>query len=262
MARHREKVRMSSIIPRKLAKKLVLLAVKFLPFKWRDVLSRYWVQTRLLFSRTILILVVAMFAFFTWATIEQHTFREQEAFYFLMVQSIGLGILLHMGLWEKERDGRTFELLIMRIPRLHELIWFKLRVSLFWVFFLSLPFFIGYTWFISIPVWRMLVYLLFCMTVSLFAVFLTSVVSSFVHSSLATGIIAVILMWVMAGFLFNARIPRIKYFQIFLMPFNERYGTFENFWLLFLNRLILLFIILALYGWFYERLKKTEKWIL
>jgi len=151
MKKSSEKVVMSSIIPRGLAKKVHRLLERHLPPKVMDWLSQFWIQTRILFSRTLILMVVAMFAVFTWATIKEEIYKESDAFSFLILQSLALAILLHMNLWETEREGRTFELLIMRIPGVNRLIWFKMRVSLLWNFLLLLPFSLGFMWFLTIP---------------------------------------------------------------------------------------------------------------
>jgi len=257
-----EKDKMSSILPRGLGKKIRRILERLLPFRWLDVVDQFWVQTRLLFSRTLLLMVAALFAFFTWGTVEQETFREKDAYGFLMLQSIALAILLHMNLWETEREGRTFELLMMRIPGRHRMIWFKLRVSLFWILVLSLPFFVGYMWFVNIPVYRGLVYLFFCMSLALFVALVTCVVASFVHISLASGIITTIFIWIMAVFFMAFRPPKREYYEIFIEPFIEDTGKFKSATALIVNRSILFFLIAFLYSWFYERLRKTEKWIL
>ena len=262
MPRRGEKVKMSSIIPRGLGKKIRRFLERLLPFRWLDLLDQFWVQTRLLFSRTLLLMVAALFVFFTWGTVERGTFRESEAYEFLIVQSIALAILLHMNLWETEREGRTFELLMMRIPGRHRMIWFKLRVSLFWTFALSLPFFVGYMWFVNIPVYRGLVYLFFCMSLALFVALVTCVVASYVHMSLATGIITTILIWIMAVFFMAFRPPKREYYEFFINPFVGDTGKFKGATALIVNRSILFFLIAFLYSWFYERLQKTEKWIL
>lgn len=257
-----EKVRMSSFIPQGLRKKIGRFLERMLPLKWRDTLNHFWVQTRLIFSRTILLVLGAMFFFFTWGTIEQHTFKEKDAFLMLILQTNALAILLHMNLWETEREDRTFELLLMRIPNLHRLIRFKMRVSMFWVFVLSMPFFIGYTWFITIPIFRAFLYLFFCMSSALLSAFVTCVVTSFVHNSLATGIISVILLWITGGILNEGNLPKKGYYNFFINPYNEYVGIYEKAWILVINRIILFLVILIFYGWFNERLKKTEKWIL
>jgi hypothetical protein len=257
-----EKIRMSSILPRGLRKKIDLFLERTLPLKWRDLLNQYWVQTRLIFSRTILLVLAAMFFFFTWGTIEQQTFKERDAFLMLILQTNALAILLHMNLWETEREDRTFELLLMRIPNLHRLTWFKMRVSLFWMFVLSMPFFIGYTWFINIPIFRAFLYLFFCMTSALLSAFVTCTVTSFVHNSLATGIISVILIWIIGALMDEGNLPKKDYYNFFINPFNENDGIYEKYWILIINRILLFLFILVFFGWFNDRLKKTEKWIL
>jgi hypothetical protein len=265
MKKSSEKVVMSSIIPRGLAKKLRRLLERHLSPKVMDWLSQFWIQTRILFSRTLILMVVAMFAIFTWATIKEEIFKEGDAFRYLILQSIALAILLHMNLWETEREGRTFELLIMRIPGVNRLIWFKMRVSLLWNFLLLLPFSLGFMWFLTIPLWRELLYLFFLMTVAVFAALFTCVVSSFVKRGLPTAIIVAIILLMIASFTKFGHLPAREYFQFFIFPMNER--LFEN-WshkrlaiMLIVNRLFLLCVAAHLYWWLYRRLQKTEKWI-
>jgi len=262
MKKSSEKVAMSSIIPRGLAKKARRLMERHLPPKVIDWLAQFWIQTRILFSRTLILMVVAMFAIFTWATIEKEIYKESDAFDFLILQSIALAILLHMNLWETEREGRTFELLIMRIPGVSRLIWFKMRVSLLWNFLLLLPFSLGFMWFLTIPLWRELLYLFFLMTVAVFVALFTCVVSSFVKRGLPTAIIVAIILTMISSF---THLPAGEYFQIFIFPMKE--SLLEN-WshkrlaiMLIVNRLFLVCVAAHLYWWLYRRLQKTEKWI-
>ena len=255
-----EKVRMSSILPKGFRKKIGRLLERVLPLPWVDALFRFWVQTRLLFSKTLLLMLIGLFVLFSWATIEQGTFKEQQVYEHLVLQSIGLAILLHMALWDTERERRTFELLVMRIPSEHRLIWLKLGVSLLWNFILLLPFFIGYTWFVTIPVERALVYLFFCMSMALFVALLTCVISSFVHRGLAAGIIAAIIMVFLIGLLEN--IPYNNYLNLVMCPYLENSGDFRKLRYLITNRLLLLGVSGLLYSWFYNRLKKTDRWVI
>jgi hypothetical protein len=262
MKKSSEKVAMSSIIPRGLAKKARRLMERRLPPKVIDWLAQFFIQTRILFSRTLILMVVAMFAIFTWATIKEEIFKEGDAFKFLILQSIALAILLHMNLWETEREGRTFELLIMRIPGVNRLIWFKMRVSLLWNFLLLLPFSLGFMWFLTIPLWRELLYLLFLMTVAVFVALFTCVVSSFVKRGLPTAIIVSIILTMISSF---THLPAGEYFQIFIFPMKE---SLLKDWshkrlaiMLIVNRLFLVCVAAHLYWWLYRRLRKTEKWI-
>jgi len=265
MKKSSEKVVMSSIIPRGLAKKVRRLLERRLSPKVIDWLAQFWIQTRILFSRTLILMVAAMFAIFTWATIKEEIFKEGDAFKFLILQSTALAILLHMNLWETEREGRTFELLIMRIPGVNRLIWFKMRVSLLWNFLLLLPFSLGFMWFLTIPLWRELLYLLFLMTVAVFVAFFTCVVSSFVKRGLPTAIIVAIILPMISSYSHFGALPAREYFQIFIFPMKE--SLLEN-WshkrlaiMLIVNRLFLVCVAAHLYWWLYRRLRKTEKWI-
>ena len=259
-----ENERLSVLSPAGLKMRLVGLAERRLPVRWLDEVNHFLIQTRLLFSRFVLLLLAAMFFFFTWATVEQQTFQEENVFGFLLMQTIGLAIILHMSLWEGEREERTFEFLVMRVPNVHSLIWFKLRVSLLWTFILLLPFFFGFVWFVSIPFGHALLFLLFCSTHVLFFSLLTCVVASFVHRALPTGIIVVIATSIYAGFSENAPLPYRDYYRTFLYPFSEAHsswGTFDWVRLIVVNRLVEVVEALGFYTWFARRLSKTEKWI-
>lgn len=231
-----------------------------------DSINRFRVQTRLLFSKTLFLLLAAMFAFFTWGTIEQNNPKEGVLYIFLLLQSVVLSILVHMDVWEKEREEKTFEMLIMRIPNLHSLIWFKLRVSLFWTVTLTLPFFAGYLWFYRylISPGHMVLYFLFCQMMAVFAALLTCVTASFVHRALPTGIIVIILIWILYGFTENAPIPFRDYYRPFMNPCDEKFDgdtLFQRVKVLLINRIVLLAAISCFYWWFYQRLKKIERWI-
>ena len=259
-----ENERLSVLSPAGLKMRLVGLAERRLPVRWLDEVNHFLVQTRLLFSRCVLLLLAAMFFFFTWATIEQQTFKEENAFGLLLLQTIGLAVILHMGLWESEREERTFEFLVMRVPNVHSLIWFKLRVSLIWTVVLLGPFFLGFVWFVSIPFGHALLFLLFCSTHAVFFSLFTCIVASFVHRALPTGIIVVIATSMYAGFSENAPLPYRDYYWTFLYPFSEAYsswGTFDWVRLIVVNRLVEVLEALGFYAWFARRLSKTEKWI-
>jgi len=256
---------MSSFIPRRLVRKCGRAVERALPPRVLDWLSQFWAQTRILFSRSLIMMLVAMFALFTWATIKQETFKENIVFGYLLVQSIALGILLHMSLWEMEREGRTFELLIMRVPGVHRLIWFKMRVSLMWNLLLLLPFFAGFLWFVTIPLWRGLIYLVFCLMAGVFTALLTCIVASFAKGGLPTAVIVAVILWMQAMVSFEGRLPYGEYYNIFIFPMTERY--WEN-WsrarviiMLLVNRLFLLAMAGLLYWWLFRRIQKTERWI-
>ena len=256
----RDKKTKSSIFPRFPLRKIFRRIGSFLPLKTRDVILRFWIQTRLLFSKTILLITLALFGFFVVLTIDGEIHSEHDVYEALFIQSIGLAVILHMSLWDVEREGRTFELLFMCIPNVHRMIWYKIRVSLLWTFLLSLPFFAGYGWFVTIPVFRMLVYLVFCMTTVLFVALFTCVVSSYVHRGLATGIIVMIV--IMIFFHMMDRMSRVAYLRMTHSPWIESLGRYRKFGTLLGNRIILVGLCLCLYSWLASRLKKTEKWIL
>ncbi|HUT23557.1 MAG TPA: hypothetical protein VM492_04365 [Sumerlaeia bacterium] len=256
---------MSSAMPRGLGRKLGRLLARTLPFKWVDALSQFWVQTRLLFSRSILLMVVAMFALFAWASIAQQISDESRALVLLVLQTAVLSILLHMNLWETEREARTFELLIMRVPSVHRLIWLKLRVSLFWTLVLPLPFFAAFSWFVSIPLTRCAIYLLFIQALAVFIALQTCVVASFVHRGLPTGIIVAVLFWILAGITEEAPLPYKDFYRPLINPFGKQFDAvslLQQVKVLAVNRGVLLAAAACFYWWLHERLKKTEKWIL
>ena len=196
MRKPNERVEMSSWIPYWVVRKLKRTAERRLPRPVWDGLCQFWVQTRLIFSRTILLVAGALLLAFTWGTIimtiEGKTLRAIEVCGMLTSQAAILAIAMHMGLWETERDSRAFELLLMRIPNLHRLIWTKLRVSLTWAVMLILPFWLGFSWFATLTLSESLMVLACCLMAIVAAAMLTCVVSSFVQNSLAAGIMFLI----------------------------------------------------------------------
>ena len=257
---------MASIIPRDLRRRLTGWIVGHLPLRWQDALSGFMVQTRLIFSRTILLMLAALIVWFSYLAIGKESHREQEVFWFLVVQGIALAILTGMNLWEAEREGKTFELLIMRIPSVHKLIWFKLRVSLFWMVVLSLPLLAAFNWFAELGWQKALYYELFTLKAALPALLLTCVVSSFVRQSLTTGIITIVIFWMTAGFTENANIPGLNYFRLFMAPWAmEEWIKNDIWWRVTLkiggNLAIYFATLIGLYRWLRNRLAKTEIWI-
>lgn len=238
-----------------------------LPLRWADRLNHFLVETRLIFSRSIILLVIALFIGFLWFTIQEEVNKEDEVYFILLFQGFFLAILLNMNLWESERENHAFELLIMRIPNVNRLIWFKLRVSLGWAALLSLPFSAGFAFFVGIPPLRLLGFFVYCLMAMIMVALLTCIASSFVHHGLTAAIITVIAVYGAFGFLEGLRqAPFGRYFQIFRYPFQEdllRYNLsrFQNAQWIILNRLILIAAILGLHAWFRRRLMKTEKWI-
>lgn len=254
----------SSVVPRFLARWVAHAIQALLPLKWADRLYQFWVQTRLIFSRAILLLVGALFAFFTFVAFEQNTIREDDVFGMLTFQVMILSILLNMNLWEVEREGRTFELLIMRIPSLHRLIWFKLRVSLFWLAFLSLPFFAAYAWFVSIPFSHILLFFIFIVSYAVLVAFATCVVTSFVHHGLTAGVVTFILSSILIASCQGFDYAWADYIRVFQHPFElkaQNLNTIQKVWRLMINRATLGLAIACCYWWLYRRLAKTEKWI-
>lgn len=255
---------MSSIMPRFLSRWLGRAIERLLPLRWCDQLNQFRVETRLIFSRAILLLVGALFAFFTFIAFEQNTIREDDVFGILSFQVMILAILLNMNLWEMEREGRTFELLIMRIPSLHRLIWFKLRVSLFWLALLSLPFFAAYAWFVSIAFSHILLFYIFIVSYAVLVSFATCVVTSFVHHGLTAGIVTFILSSILVAFCKGFDYAWADYVRVFQHPFELKapaLTTMQTVWRLVINRAVLGLAVACFYGWLLRRLAKTEKWI-
>jgi hypothetical protein len=267
--------------PAELKLRLVAFAKRRLPVRWLDEINHFAIQTRLLFSRFVILLLVAMFVFFTWATVQnarsgeqmsQHNsgfnkteFQEGSIYGFLLGQSIMLALILHMGLWESEREERTLEFLVMRIPNVHALIWFKLRVSLFWTFALLFPFFLGFVWFYSISFGHACYSLVSSCVEAIFFAMFTCVVASFVHHPLPTGIIVVILGWIFLGFTEGTPLFYKDYYKPIMYPFDDMYSTWETFDLVrmvVINRLVQILEALGFYAWFAHRLTtRMEKWI-
>lgn len=273
MRRRAETTQMSSIVPRFLIRRIVGFIERRLPLPWWDVLSQFWVETRLIFSRAIVLLVLALFATFTWAALMNgERLNEKDVFNMLHYQGLILATLLSMNLWEVEREGRTFELLIMRIPNLHRLIWFKMRIAVFWIATIAMPFFLAYGWFLSVKPGHMIQYYLFIISYGALASFLTCIIASFVHQGLASGIVAFILMQILM-FVETVMMENIfrhsaylDYFFTYLNPQDlhhpkETLTTVKTFWILLANRLYLALAIAGFYWWLKRRLAKTEKWI-
>jgi len=255
---------MSSIIPRALVPKLGRLIERHLSLRRWDALNQFWIGTRLIFSRAILLLVAALFVFFSWIALVRNSVTENDAFGILSVQTVILAVLLNMNLWEIEREGRTFELLIMRIPSLNRLIWFKLRISLFWLVFLPIPFFAAFAWFFSIPFFHILLYFVFTLSYALLVCLVTCVVASFVHHGLTSGIVTFVLSaFAMAFFKEAHGLPYRDYYSLYKHPFEFATGlsTAQTAWRMIVNRCFLLLVAAGFYAWLRRRLGKTEKWI-
>lgn len=249
----------------------------------------YWfvIQTRLLFSITIILIVAALMLLFIWATIalaiamstpsiatEIASDVEREGATLahiihsvLFQQAVLLAIVMHMNQWEVERDDRTFELLIMRIPNIHRLIWFKLFVSITWVFILIFPVYVGLALFIDAPLLDGLSSLAYTLMTALTVALFTCVMASFVHHPLATGLITLILTFVGAAILDNPTWPKpyAMAFQIFVYPpdiFNPaNIKDSLQVWYAIANRVFYCFVTMGVYWWLYRRLGQTEKWI-
>jgi hypothetical protein len=274
---------MSSIISWGLIRKWAERWQNRLPLWIWDRIYWFVIQTRLLFSVTILLIVGALMLLFIWATIGlaivmatgqlatqlegQGVTLAQVIHSVLFQQAIFLTIVMHMNQWEVERDDRTFELLIMRIPNIHRLIWFKLFVSITWVFILLFPVYLGLSLFADTSLASGLSILIFCLMSALTVALFTCVIASFVHHPLATGFITLILTFVGAAILDNPAWPKpyAHAFQIFIYPpmLFDPAMIKDSLQLLYaiLNRLFYLFVTLGIYWWLYRRLSQTEKWI-
>lgn len=258
--------KMSTIIPARLRQRVTGWVVGHLPLSWQDALGGFMIQTHLIFSRTILMMLAALLVWFTYLAIGKKIHRVEEVYWFLIVQGIALAILTGMNLWEAEREGKTFELLIMRIPSVRQLIWFKLRVSLCWMVALSLPLLLAFWWFVELNWKKALLFELFTLKAALPALLLTCVVSSFVRQSLTTGIITIVIFWLTMGFTENAHIPGLDYFRLFMSPVDMAAWIKDDVWwrcaLKIGGNLTIYFATLAgLYRWLSNRLAKTEIWI-
>lgn len=131
---------------------------------------------------------------------------------------------------------------------------------------LSLPFFGGYWWFLTLPFSRILVFFLFCVFVMLWTSFFTCIVSSFVRRPLPTGIISAIVIFVVFAFCENMRLPwNFHYYLNFMIfPYEDNLMMLSGWryiFVLIVNRIIILTASAAFYAWLYHRLKRTEKWI-
>ncbi len=270
MKQSSDQPKMAGILPGWLKRRFHHFAEERIPLRWADRINRFRVQTRLIFSRAVLMLVLALFVAFTWIVVaqvvEEKFLSEAEASIIFYVQVGILAIVLHMNLWEQERENRTFELLIMRVPETGRLIWLKLRVSLFWVFFLSLPFHIALCWFASLPVSHSLVHFLFAQTSGIGVALTTCAIASYVKRGLPTGLITAAVLWMFGGF---TEVANFFWFKDSMRPFTnpfheERFmllTDFEYVLVLVLNRLFVVGLIALAYIWLKTRLSQTEKWV-
>lgn len=275
MGRQAERSETSSILPRELLRRAGRLAEARLPLKWWDGIAQFWVQTRLVFSRSTLMLAGGLLLFFYLQAPSQviddaagpspQTLAPGAvAFITLFMLGQVLAIILNMNLWQAEREGRTYELLLMRVPSIHHLIWMKLRVTLIWLIIFPAPLYVGYAWFLGIPISHMLLYWVFATMGCLLTAVLTCVVSSFVRHGLTTGIIAAAVAIPFAVISTNAPLPYHLYYAAMLDPFSADIVTLRL-WkylrLLVVNRLIFIAIGVALYWWLHTRLQRTEEWV-
>lgn len=264
------KVAMSSIFPKALRQKTEFFLESHLSPKVWTALQGFWIQTRLIFSKSILLLVVALFAVFAFQGLGKVINQESRVVAIVTAQSIILAVLMSMNLWATERESQTYELLLMRVPNLDSLIWLKLCPVLIWAIILSFPFFLGFGWFVSIPALHLVAYFFFAMTLVLFTVLLTCVVSTFVRVGLASGIVSVIILWMIIIMSMEMRFPFVSryYYQLPLNPFDPDFdrpmaavprATVLKYCIV--NRILLLTYSAGLYAWLRRRLGKTEKWI-
>lgn len=260
---------MSSIIPKRLIGKIKNYLSSRLSFGSQDFLSNSWIQTRLIFSKTIFLIVAALFVGFSIATISQKIHSQRQAFEILLFQISLLSIIMNLNHWGAERDNKTYEILVMKIPNTHSLIWMKLRVSLFWVCFLIFPFLIGFTWFVEIPILRSGFFYILLIMLSLVVSLITCVVSTIVRQELIAGIISLLLFFALAGLFEGLQGTKFAYSSFIYNPYQIR-GFFYAFStdpfskkliFFFINRLFYLLTISGLYWWLYRRLSETEKWV-
>jgi hypothetical protein len=253
---------MSSIIPRAFLNKMKNIVEERLSIKWRDYFIHFNVQTRLIFSKSILLILLALFIFFSWITIEGLKSKTGEVFNSLHLFVMYLAILMNMNLWEAERDKKTYELLIMRVSNIHKFIWMKLSVSMIWALILLIPFWLGFTWFGSLSLLNSLLIVLFCIMEIIIITLITCVISSLVHHELLTGIVAFFVVFSISE-LFH--IPQNGYIDLFINIFNDKYSFFNYTLFRFirlyvLNRLFFIVLCAGIYLWLYRRMEDTEKW--
>ncbi|OPZ09235.1 MAG: hypothetical protein BWZ08_00563 [candidate division BRC1 bacterium ADurb.BinA292] len=249
--------RMSSVIPPFLGRWARAGAGR-LPPTLRDALMIFHVQTQLIFSRTILLILACVFAFFTWLAIVAGIHQPNQAYDFLALQSIVMGLLTCMNLWSAESDGGTLELLMMRMRGPGHLIWFKLRVALVWMMILSFPLFAGLGWFVDLGLGRLLVFWVFSMMAALPMMLLTCVVTTFVRNGLTASVLAVVMAVPVAALTENVPLRWIRFFRLFIPPYKlleESLPTILG------NRLMWLAAVACLVWWLYNRLRRVERWI-
>ena len=271
--------KMSTLISRQAIRRWAERAQNHLPLWLWDRIYWFAIQTKLLFSLTIILVAGAMMLYFILVTgvlafqlandgLNEIPLEPPELVYsFLLQMVIFLAIVMHMNQWEVEREDRTFELLIMRIPNIHRLIWFKLFVSTSWVFILTLPMFFGLAWFAGMPILSGLASLLFALMAALVVGVFTCVIASFVHHPLATGILTFVLVSIAANIM-DAQAWPAPYawaFRMFVYPpalFDDaNIKDSWQLWYLLFNRSFFVFVALSIYWWLYRRLSATEKWI-
>ena len=267
MPRPSKRIEMSSIFPRAWRRALARMLRGRLPVRLWDECVLFWVQTKLIFSRAIVLILLALLAAFTYITVFQLRWEQDDLYDVLVAQAVALAVLVHMQLWETERDGRTYEMLMMRIPSLHGLLWSKLHVSLAWAFFFLSLFTVAYGWFGSMPVHVVLVCMLFLfMTVLLVGLF-TCVVSTFIRHGLTAGAVAVIVSFVAIAFTKETfRTGKLLRLQLVLNPFDKQFEaphlTLTDYLSTLLwNRGLVVLLCVGLYLWLVRRLSFTEKWI-
>jgi hypothetical protein len=240
-----------------------------LPLPIWDAVFRFYFQTRVIFSRATLLLVAALLVSMSIPILTGEIRDIDDVFGFVTFQTMVLAILIHMNLWQTEREERTFELLVMRVPSVHRLIGLKLGVSLAWLTVLAAPPPIGFAWFLDLPLGELATIGVFALTAAYFVALLTCAIGSLVRSPLATGVVAFVASMFMFGIsqgLSEAR-DVWKYapcFAPFLYPFGDAFSAHSFGWkvlLLSLNRAFVLALCGLLYAFLYDRLSRTEKWI-
>jgi len=265
LKKRNKKVVMSSFIPPALRRWVVSSLEKRLSLRSLDRLNHFWLQTRLIFSKTAMAVVLGVLVFFTWITIAREISSEREAFEFLQVMVVLITVVLHMSLWESERDARTMELLLMRVSSPIRLIRMKMTISLFWTMFFVMLLLAGLAWFLDMHLLVFLKALLFLSTAAVFVAMFTCVVATFIHRSLPTGIVSGIIIFFLMGVF--SEIHRLGWgmvINIFCIPFfRDDYG-YTN-WQIFkywaTNRILLIILLINLFVWLKNRLGRTQSWV-
>ena len=255
---------MSSIVPRFLRLRLGAWFERRLSLRSWDRVNQFWVQSRLVFSKAIVLMVVAMLGFFSFVCIAQGLYEVRRIFPIVIFVFVLLAVLLNMGLWETERDGRTFELLLMRVPTVDGLIWFKLRVTLIWMLVLALPIPLGLLWFTGMNSWHLALIVLFNAFIGVMVALLVNVVSTFIRHSIAAGVVSLFISIFLISFFAGAPLPYRNFYNPVIDPVYQMPDGFTLprwIWTMTVNRGAMLLVAGGFYWWLRRRLGKTELWI-